>query len=110
MELSSKAKIVYHQIDKQTTKLGDLRKMAKELKVDHDLAMELWFTKEFLPRQLAILLMNNKILNQELIEKLDQDIQKHTFEERIHLIDWLMANQLTKNNKIIYSPFFCLKD
>lgn len=101
MELSSKAKIVYHQIDKQTTKLGDLRKMAKELKVDHDLAMELWFTKEFLPRQLAILLMNNKILNQELIEKLDQDIQKHTFEERIHLIDWLMANQLTKNNKII---------
>lgn len=101
MELSSKAKIVYHQIDKQTTKLGDLRKMAKELKVDHDLAMELWSTKEFLPRQLAILLMNNKILNQELIEKLDQDIQKHTFEERIHLIDWLMANQLTKNNKII---------
>jgi 3-methyladenine DNA glycosylase AlkD len=101
MELSSKAKIVYHQIDTQTTKLGDLRKMAKELKVDHDLAMELWSTKEFLPRQLAILLMNNKSLNQELIEKLDQDIQKHTFEERIHLIDWLMANQLTKNNKII---------
>lgn len=90
MELSSKAKIVYHQIDTQTTKLGDLRKMAKELKVDHDLAMELWSTKEFLPRQLAILLMNNKILNQELIEKLDQDIQKHVFEERIHLIDWLI--------------------
>lgn len=101
MELSSKAKIVYSQIDKETTKLGDLRKLAKEIKKDHDLAMELWSTREFLPRQLAILIMDNKLLNQEFIDQLDRDIQKHDFEEQNQLTDWLMANQLTKNKKII---------
>ena len=101
MELSSKAKKIYNQIDKETTKLGDLRKIAKELKKDHELALELWSTEEFLPRQLAILIIDNKLLNQEVINKLDNDIQKHGFDEQIHLMDWLMANQLTKNKKII---------
>lgn len=101
MKLSSKAKNIYSNIDKESTKLGDLRKIAKELKKDHDLSMELWSTGEFLPRQLAILIMDNKILNQDLIDKLDQEIQEHEFDERIHLMDWLMANQLSKNKKII---------
>ena len=101
MELSSKAKKIYGDIDEETTKLGDLRKIAKDLKKDHELAMELWSTGEFLPRQLAILIMDNKLLNQEVINKLDNDIQKHGFNEQNHLMDWLMANQLTKNKKII---------
>ncbi|MDH5414499.1 MAG: DNA alkylation repair protein [Flavobacteriaceae bacterium] len=101
MELSSKAKNIYSNIDKESTKLGDLRKIAKELKKDHDLSMELWSTREFLPRQLAILIMDNKLLNQDVIDKLDIDIQEHEFDERIHLMDWLMANQLSKDKKII---------
>ena len=36
-----------------------------------------------------------------MIDQLDQDIQKHDVDERNHLIDWLMANQLNKNKKII---------
>ncbi|MBX4383872.1 hypothetical protein K4G98_25305, partial [Mycobacterium tuberculosis] len=68
---------------------------------DHELAMELWSTEEFLPRLLAILIMDKKLLSQDVLNKLDKDIQTHTFDERNNLMDWLMANQLTKDKKKI---------
>ena len=101
MKLSSKAENIYAQINDKTTKLGDLRKLAKDIKKDHELAMELWSTGEYLPRQLAILIMDAKLLSQEFISKLDKDIQPHTIEERLQLIDWLMANQLAKDKKTV---------
>jgi 3-methyladenine DNA glycosylase AlkD len=101
MKLSSKAEKIFSQIDPNTTKLGDLRKIAKGIKKDHQLAMELWSTGKFLPRQLAILVMDPKLLSQEIINKLDRDIQSHAPEERLQLIDWLLANQLTKDKKTI---------
>jgi 3-methyladenine DNA glycosylase AlkD len=101
MKLSSEAKKIYSEITKETTKLGDLRKIAKELKKDHDLAMELWSTGEFNPRQLAILLLDKNQLNQEVIDQLAGDINTHEFDERVHLMDWLMANQLTKDKKLV---------
>lgn len=100
MKLSSKAENILSQINTKT-KLGDLRKIAKEIKKDHALAMELWSTGKFLPRQVAILIMENKVLSQDLIDKLDKDMQEHPLNERNQLIDWLMANQLTKDKKII---------
>ena len=54
MNLSSKAGSIYDKINSKT-KLGDLRIIAKDIKKDHQLAMELWSTGEYLPRQLAIL-------------------------------------------------------
>ena len=101
MKLSSKSQSIYTQIDPATTKLGELRKIAKEIKKDHELAMELWSTGEFLPRQLAILIMDKKLLSQEQIDKLDGDISEHGFDDRNHLMDWLMANQLSKDKKTI---------
>ena len=101
MNLTSKAKKIYSQISPEGTKLGDLRKIAKEIKKDHKLAMELWSTGEFYPRQLAILIMDKKLLTQDVIDQLDKDLQQHKYEERNHLVDWLMANQLTKDKKII---------
>ena len=101
MKLSIKAKEIYTQISQQGTKLGDLRKIAKEIKKDHDLAMELWSTGEYFPRLLANLIMDKKQLNQAAIDKLDSDIRSHEPEERIQLIDWLMANQLSKDKKAI---------
>ncbi|WP_256010189.1 DNA alkylation repair protein [Desertivirga xinjiangensis] len=100
MKLSSKADNILSQINSKT-KLGDLRKIAKDIKKDHELAMELWSAGSFLPRQLAILIMDNKLLSQDLINKLDKDIQDHPFNERNQLIDWLMANQLSKDKKTI---------
>lgn len=100
MKLSSKATNIYALVD-DTTRLGDLRKIAKDIKKDHQLAMELWSTREYLTRQLAILIMDSKLLSQELIDQLDKDIQDHPIEERHQLIDWLMANQLAKEKKTI---------
>jgi len=100
MKLSSKTENILGQINEKT-KLGDLRKMAKDIKKDHGLAMELWSTREFLPRQLAILVMDNKLLSQDLINELDKNMRHHPFDERNHLIDWLMANQLSKDRKTI---------
>src|SRR5688500_186956 len=100
MKLSSKAEKILDQI-KSKTKLGDIRKIAKDIKKDHQLAMELWSTRKFLPRQLAILIMDNKLLSQDLINKLDKDIQEHLYDERNQLMDWLMANQLSKDKKTI---------
>ncbi|MFE8696112.1 DNA alkylation repair protein [Cytobacillus sp. FJAT-53684] len=97
---SSKAKNILSQINSKT-KLGDLRKIAKDIKKDHELAMELWITEEYLPRLLAILIMDKKLLSQDVLNELDKDIQSHTFNERNNLMDWLMANQLTKDKKTI---------
>ena len=101
MKHSLKAETILSQIDPKTTKLGDLRNIAKDIKKDHALAMELWSSGEFLPRQLAILIMDKKLLTQELIDKLDKDIQNHKAEEQTQLIDWLMANQLSKDKKTV---------
>lgn len=100
MKTFSKAESILAQIN-SNTKLGELRKIAKDIKKDHDLAMELWSTQEFLPKLLAILIMDKKLLSQDMLNKLDQDMQTHTFDERNNLMDWLMANQLTKDKKTI---------
>lgn len=101
MSRSSKATSILNQIDPNTTKLGDIRNIAKDIKKDHDLAMELWSTGKFLPRQLAILIMDKKFLSKEVIDQLDKDIQTHKMTEQTQLIDWLMANQLTKDKKTV---------
>jgi len=75
--------------------------MAKEIKKNHELALELWSTGEFLPRQLAILIMDKKLLTQEVIDQFDKDIKNHSSDERNQLMDWLMANQLSKDKKTI---------
>jgi 3-methyladenine DNA glycosylase AlkD len=100
MKPSPQAQNILAQINPQT-KLGDLRKIAKEIKKDHELAMQLWSTGEFLPRQLAILIMDKKLLSQEAIDQLDKDMQQHPLKERTQLIDWLMANQLSKDKNTI---------
>lgn len=81
--------------------MGDLRVMAKDIKQDHALAMELWASGGFLARQLAILIMDKKLLSQERIDALDKDMAKHPPEERLQLMDWLMANQLAKDKRTI---------
>lgn len=101
MKLSARATTICAQINTETTKLGDLRQLAKDIKKDHPLAIELWSTSGYLPRQLAILIMDAKLLSQELIDKLDADIQTHAPEERLQLIDWLLANQLSKDKKTV---------
>ena len=100
MKLTQRAKKIYSQIDKNT-RLGDLRKLAKEIKKDHDLALQLWATGDFISRQLAILIMDKKLVDEELIDQFDKDIQEHALDQRNQLTDWFMANQLTKDKRTI---------
>lgn len=97
---SAKAETVLSQIN-GNTKLGDLRKIAKDIKKDHELAMELWATGEYLPRLLAILIMDPKQLPQDAVDKLVRDMETHPYDERISLMDWLMANQLMKDKRTV---------
>ena len=101
MELSAKVEKILKQIIHENTKLGDLRTIAKSIKKDHQMAIELWSTTHFFARQLAVLIMDKKLLTEEFVNKLDKDIQQHKEGERNQLIDWLMANQLSKDKKTI---------
>lgn len=101
MKLSEKALEIYNQIKDEQTKLGDLRKIASTIKKDHELALELWNTQNYFAQQLAILIMDKKLLNQEIINVLCNDIEKHSKVEKLNLMDWLMANQLMKDKKTI---------
>lgn len=101
MKLSLKAENIIAQISGRNTKLGDLRKIAGDIKKDHELAMELWSAEQYFARQLAILIMDKKELSQEVIDSLDNDMKQHKEDERLQLMDWLMANQLSKDKKTI---------
>lgn len=101
MKLSAKAESILAQISGPNTKLGELRKIAGGIKKDHELAMELWSAKHYFARQLALLIMDKKLLSQEMIDNLDRDMRQHNEHERLQLIDWLMANQLAKDKKTI---------
>lgn len=83
------------------TKLGDIRKLAKEIKTDQKLSLELWKTGGYKERLLAILIMDKKKIDKELIDELDVDMQKHGEDEMLQLMDWLFANQLSKSKKLI---------
>ena len=101
MKLSSQAQHIYSQITAESARLGNLKKMAREIKKDHKLAMELWSTGDYFPRMLATLIMDKKLLTQNLIDTLDKDMQNHPFDERNRIMEWLMANQLTKDKNTI---------
>lgn len=100
MKHSSKVEDILSQLNDKS-KLGDIKKLANEIKKDHELALELWSTTKHFARLLAVLIMDKKYLSQELIDKLTNDIKEHTDDERNQLVDWLMANQLSKDKKTI---------
>lgn len=84
-------------LNEETTKLGDIKKLAKEIKRDHGLAMELWASGAFRPRMLAVLIMDKKLLTQDVLDAVAEDLTGHEVDERNQIVDWLLANQLTKS-------------
>lgn len=66
-------------------KLGDIRKLAKKIKADHELAMALWQTGNVDARLLAILVLEPKALS---AEEMDRMVRSATFPQ---LADWLNA-------------------
>jgi 3-methyladenine DNA glycosylase AlkD len=100
MALSARAKKFVAELTHGNLSLGDLKQRGKEIKKDHDLAMELWSTGEYYPRLLATLIFDNKLLSENVIDQLASDMLRHGADERNQLTDWLLANQLTKNREL----------
>lgn len=97
-KLSKKAKDIIEQT-KGLSKLGDLRKIAKEIKVDHELGLELWSSGEYMPMMLSLLIMDKKVLDNQKVNAMIEDIEGHDEKESLQLVDWLLGNQLMKHKK-----------
>ena len=87
------------QLSAEDLKRGDLKKMAKEIKKDHDLAVELWASENVNARLLSVLIMDKNLLDQETIERLAKDLEVHELDQRLLIAEWLLANQLMKSKK-----------
>jgi 3-methyladenine DNA glycosylase AlkD len=72
-------------------RLGDIRKLADEIKADHDLALSLWESGNLDARLLAILLLKPKQLS---AEALDQMVRAATVPQ---LADWLNGYVVKKH-------------
>jgi 3-methyladenine DNA glycosylase AlkD len=99
MALSAKARKLVAELH-GNPKMGDLKQRGKEIRKDHGLATELWSTGQYYPRLLATLIFDNKLLTQDVIDRLASDMLRHEPAERNQLADWLLANQLSKDKKL----------
>ena len=100
MALSTRAKKIVSEFA-DVAKLGDIKKRGKEINIDHDLAIELWAHGAFYPRLLSTLIFNKKQLTESNFDELASDLLIHAEDDRNLLSDWLLANQLTKDKKLI---------
>lgn len=71
--------------DQYGIKLGDLRKLAKKIKTDQELALQLWKTKMMESRLLAILIMTPGELSVRELDKMVKSIQTP------QVADWFTA-------------------
>ncbi|MGC3968502.1 MAG: DNA alkylation repair protein [Pirellulales bacterium] len=101
MPLSARAKKLVAQVTGGAVKLGDLKAHGKAIKKDHALALELWSTGQYYPRLLATLIFDAKLLAADVIAQLAADMLRHDSAERCQLADWLLANQLAKDKKLV---------
>lgn len=92
---------ILEEISSDNIKYGDLKKIAKEIKKDHGLAMDLWETGQYHPRLLAVLILDRKLIDEAFMDKVATDLLTHGEEEWKQVADWLFANQLNKSKKLI---------
>ena len=71
--------------------LGDIRKLAKEIKIDHELGLSLWETENIDARLLAILLIKPKQLSSSDVNRM---VRSAKFPQ---LADWLNAYVVKKH-------------
>ncbi len=94
------AERIIASIDKPDTKMGELKKLAKEIKTDHELAMHLWASGKYYPRLLSVLIMDKKKLDETVLSRMMNDLRDNSDDERNRVNEWLMANQLMKDKRL----------
>ncbi len=87
-------------------KLGDIRKVAKAIKLNFELGLALWETGNVDARFLAILLIKPKLLS---AEKVDQMVRSVTFDR---VADWLNAYIVKKHpdHEALRQQWMCSND
>lgn len=88
-------------LDEDGLKLGDIKKLAKSLKTDHEFSLLLWANSALNYRLLAVLIMDKKQLTENIIRTFITDLDSSSHENRTQITDWLLANQLMKDKKLI---------
>lgn len=99
--LSDKANRILTKLDQDNIAMGKIKAMAKEVKKDHELALELWSTGNYYPRLFSVLILDKSELSQEVIETMMDDLSSNSEEEALRISEWLLANQLVKSKRII---------
>lgn len=89
------------RLNNDSIKYGDIKKLAKEIKKDHNLGLELWKTGQYYPRLLAVLILDKKFIDNELMYKIAIDLIEHEEDEWKQILDWLYANQINKSKKTL---------
>ena len=72
-------------------KMGDIRKVAKEIKKNHELALKLWQTKNIDARLLSILIMKPKKLSPDELDNMVKSI------EYVQVADWFNSYVLKEH-------------
>jgi len=80
--LSNKANEYLEKLDHEEIPMGKVKAMAKEVKRDHELSVELWSTGKYSPRLFATLILDKKELNQAVLEEMMADLSTHKEKER----------------------------
>lgn len=99
--LSEKAYKILEILDHEEIAMGKIKSMGKEIKKDHELALELWSTAKYYPRLLSALILDKKELSNELIESMMADLSSNSEKDALRISEWILANQLLKSKKTI---------
>ncbi|WP_323761035.1 DNA alkylation repair protein [Maricaulis sp.] len=98
---TSRAEALIAELSAPPVRMGEIKKRAKTIKTDHELAQQLWASGVFPARMLAVLILDRKRLDQAAIDALISDMSDHVEKERSHLSEWLLANQLLKDKRLV---------
>lgn len=101
MTPAARAAEINAELNADNVKMGDIKKRAKGIRRDHELAMALWATESFHARLLATLIFDKKLLDQQALDALAADLMAQDAAERHRIAEWLLANQLMKSKATV---------
>ncbi len=101
MSVSAKTKEIMADLATGEVKLGDIKKLAATIKKNHELSLTLWASGKFYPRLLSVLILDKKLLTQDVLEVFASDLLAQEEGERNQIIDWLLANQLMQDKTLV---------
>jgi 3-methyladenine DNA glycosylase AlkD len=98
-EKQIRANQLAEQLNNDSTKMGDIKKLGKEIKKDHELGLALWYIGGYQARMLATLIFDKSLIDQAFIDEHANALDEHSEFERNQIADWLLANQLMKSKR-----------